>query len=180
MPLLRYRGPKIAPRGALGYMNDRDLENQSRDRGRSSRRRSTTAVTGIGISEALPLNMSCNVRTIATTIWEWICRSDLTRSADWRSMRRRILNKYTALIGSTSLKRLRASSSIPLLRCWFRFCEPCYWSVVNFDQPLQLEVPGGYLTASGCGDRIERLLPFSTAPNGPIRPVLRCPWCGLD
>jgi hypothetical protein len=175
MPLLRYRVPKIARRGALGHMNDRDLENQSRDRGRSSRRRSTTAVTGTGISEALPLNTSCNVRSIATTIWEWICRSDLTRSAHRRSMRRRMLNGNTALIGSTLLKRLRVSSSIALLRCWLRFCEPCYWSVVNFDQLFQFEVPGGYRTASGCGDRIERLLPFLIALNGPTRPVLRCP-----
>src|ERR1700687_1744430 len=96
-PLLRYRVPKIVQHAALGHMNDYDLENQSCGRNLSSCRRSTTALTGIGISEPSLLNTRCNVLSVPTTIWPWICLSELMRSAHCPSMRRWTLNGYMAL-----------------------------------------------------------------------------------
>jgi hypothetical protein len=51
------------------------------------------------------LNTRCNVLSVSTTIWPWICLSELMRSAHCRSIRRWTLNGYMALIGSTSLTR---------------------------------------------------------------------------
>src|SRR6266852_2965428 len=98
MPLLRCRVPKIARHAALGHMNDYDLENQSCGPDGLSCRRSTTALTGTGVSEASLLNTPCNVLSVPTTIWPWICVSELMRSAHCRSMRRWTLNGYMALI----------------------------------------------------------------------------------
>src|ERR1700722_9846533 len=81
MPLSRYRVPKIAQHAALGHTNDCDLENQSCGRDRSSCRRSTTVLTGSGLSAPSLLNTLC------------------------RSMRRWTLNGYLAHIRSTSLTR---------------------------------------------------------------------------
>jgi hypothetical protein len=103
MPLWRYRVPKIVRHAALGHTNDCDLENQSR--GRSSCRRSTALLTGTGISGPPLLNTRCNVLSVPTTIWPWICLSELMRSAHCRSMRRWTLDGYMALIRSTSLTR---------------------------------------------------------------------------
>src|ERR1700680_3277031 len=86
-------------------MNCYDLENQSRGRDCSSCPGSTIALTGIEISEPSLLNTRCNVLSVPTTIWPWICLSELMRSAHCRSMRRWTLNGYIALIGSTSLTR---------------------------------------------------------------------------
>src|SRR6266853_4824907 len=105
MPPLRCRVPKIARHAALGHMNDYDLENQSCGPDGFSCRRSTTALTGTGVSEASLLNTPCNVRSVPTTIWPWICFCELMRSAHCRSMRRWTLNGYMALIRSTSLTR---------------------------------------------------------------------------
>src|ERR1700730_12754217 len=105
MPLWRYHVPKIARHAASGHTNDYDLENQSRGRNRSSRRRCTTVPTGTGIGEPLLLNTRCNFRSAPTTIWPSICLSELIRSAHCRSMRRWTLNGYMALIRSTSLTR---------------------------------------------------------------------------
>jgi hypothetical protein len=131
MLLWRYRVPKIARHAALGHMNDYDLENQSRGRDRSSRRRSTAVLTGAGISEPSLLNARCNVGSVATTILPSSCLADLMRSAHCRSMRRWTLNGYTALIGSTSLTRCMHDSNprahqyanvkfVPLLRRNYR------------------------------------------------------------
>src|SRR5258708_37909294 len=102
MPLSRNRFPKIARHAAFGHINDYDLENQSRVRDGSIRRRLTTVLTGTGSSEPLLLNTRCNVRSVATTIRPL---SDLKRSAHCRSTRRWTLNGYLALIRSTSLTR---------------------------------------------------------------------------
>jgi hypothetical protein len=68
-------------------------------------RRSTTALIGTGISEPSFLKTRCNVLSVPTAIWLWICLSDLIRSAHCCSMRRWTLNGYIALIRSTSLTR---------------------------------------------------------------------------
>ena len=131
MPPLRCRVPKIARRAALGHMNDYDLENQSCGPDGLSCHRSTTALTGTGVSEASLLNTPCNVLSVPTTIWPWICVSELMRSAHCRSMRRWTLNGYTALIWSTSLTRCMHDSNpklhqyanvrfVPLLRRNYR------------------------------------------------------------
>src|SRR5712675_3153617 len=112
MPPLRCRVPKIARHAALGHMNDYDLENQSCGPDGLSCRRSTTALTGTGVSEASLLNTPCNVLSVPTTIWPWICVSELMRSAHCRSMRRWTLNGYMALIRSTSLTRCSVRISL--------------------------------------------------------------------
>jgi hypothetical protein len=84
-------------------MSDYDLENQSSGRDRSGCRRS--AIAGTGIGESSLLNARCNVLAVPTTMWLWICLSELMRSAHCRSMRRWMLNGYMALIRSTSLTR---------------------------------------------------------------------------
>jgi hypothetical protein len=66
---------------------------------------STTALIGTGIIEPSFLKTRCNVLSVPTAIWPWICLSDLIRSAHCCSMRRWTLNGYIALIRSTSLTR---------------------------------------------------------------------------
>src|SRR5882762_1077509 len=114
MPLLRCRVPKIARHAALGHMNDYDLENQSCGPDGLSCRRSTTALTGTGVSEASLLNTPCNVLSVPTTIWPWICVSELMRSAHCRSMRRWTLNGYMALINlaDTLLRENKSSRDL--------------------------------------------------------------------
>ena len=106
-PLWRCHAPRIARHAASGHTNDYDWENQSRDRRRSTRRWSTTRI-GIGISEPSLLNRRRSSRSTATTIRPWICLSDMMRSANGLSMRRRRLNWYLRLIRSTSLTRSHA------------------------------------------------------------------------
>jgi hypothetical protein len=98
----RYRVPRTARHDGSGHRNDYDLENQSCGRDRSSGRRSTTVLTGAGISEPSLLNTRCNILSVATTSWP---RSVLKRSAHLRTGRRRTLNGYLELIRSTSLTR---------------------------------------------------------------------------
>jgi hypothetical protein len=69
-------------------------------------RRSTTALTGSGMSEPSLLNTRCNVLSVPT-IWPSICVSELMRSAHRSSTRRWKLNGYVALIRTASLTRSR-------------------------------------------------------------------------
>jgi hypothetical protein len=101
------------------------LENQSRGRYGSRRRRSAITRTGIGISDSSMLSTRCNPRLVSTTVFPRICPNDLMRSAHCSSTRQWTPDRYFALIGSTSLTRSRVphKSLTRSSRCLFRFYE---------------------------------------------------------
>ena len=109
MPLLHYRVPKNARHAALGRMNGYGLENQSRGRDWFSRGRSTTALTGTGISEPSLFNARRNVRSVARTILPRIRRSDLLLFSHCLSMQRWTLNRCMAIIWANLAEFLRLS-----------------------------------------------------------------------